>query len=191
MSNCYVYIWNHTAGKYWGFYNLCIHDTISISGYTLKNPVFSYCPDSKLRIYPNEKLSTYYPANEWSSGYDLWRFTFSSSKVADFISNLGTAVDTSTISRIYNSASDYYLECNLLSGNIFYQYDEIHHNAFEAVARWANWLGMARLLTEYTSAHNNIDDGNRYLQYIPKALYNSIGKSNWQKTEYDTSPTTP
>lgn len=201
MSTCYIYIWHHeNEDLYWGFYNLCIWGSYVVGGKTLINPVFSYCPDSKLRIYPHGKAFRNYPADVWPSGYDVWRCTFYSDKVNDFISSLSATVDSDTFLRNYTSSTDYYLECYLKEtikdsngndvANPFHAYDEIHHNSFEAVARWVGWLGNMTLLGEYTDAHSGVNDSQRFRQYIPSALYNKYG-SSWQKIDYDDDPSVP
>ena len=55
MSDCYAMIWKPVDNS-WGFFNLGILDTIKFNGYNIGNPVFSYCPDGMVRIYPREQM---------------------------------------------------------------------------------------------------------------------------------------
>lgn len=195
-ATCYIYTWHHSNENfYWGFYNLCVCGSYVIGGKTLVNPVFSYCPDSKLRIYPHGKTFSNYPATFLPSGYDVWRCTFYSDNVAAFISKISSLADGNTLSRQYTSSTDYYLECNLKqhladgSLNPFYQYSASRYNCFAAVATWVSWLGSNLLLDVYNSAHN-VSDDQRYMEYIPTALFERYAKDYWQKTDYNNTPTT-
>lgn len=190
MSTCYILTWHHhNENQNWGFYSLVIDDIVTINGYELNCPIFSYQPDSKLYIYPGQTVFSHYPATEWNSNYSLWQCEFSSNQVQNFISKLNGEIDANTLSFVHRSKYDFALSCRLKSTNPFRNYTQKRYNCFAAVATWVNWLGNNSLLSIYNNAHN-VSEGLRYMDYSPAALFERYAADNWYKTDYNNTPTT-
>ena len=185
MSDCYAMIWKPVDNS-WGFFNLGILDTIKFNGYNIGNPVFSYCPDGMVRIYPREQMfAKQIEIDGERKSYTIGALKLSrtAEQIQSFIKKLIDCMDKEDARMDYrfNGENDYHIICPLKKDNEFYNYTENYHNCFYAVAKWFEWMGDGRMLNEFAPSFN------AYNAYIPAAFKasNYFNTSSWQPTTYD------
>jgi len=183
--DCYAMIWKPSDNS-WGFFNLGINGTISFNGFPVAYPVFSFCPDGKVRIYPRSRMiSIQRTIDGATKNYEVGALVLSRSvtQINNFTSKLKNYMDETSEDNEYDyeDANDYYIECPLKKTVEFYNYTANYHNCFYAVAKWFEWMGDTRMLNEFKPSQDACKE------YIPAAFKASsyFSSSNWPQTTFD------
>jgi len=187
---CHVFTWiPDDFMEDWGYYNLGISGTVALSNSVrLKDPVFSYGMDGKLRIYPKSKFFQMYPADGTWDDYELWRYEFTTTSLSTFIEKMNQYKKGFSSESYMNSQTDYYLVVELTTDSGFVSYSRNFCNSFAAVANWTKWLGTNDLYNIFDNAAMHT-----YEKYLPLGLVNGLmpNEANfineWVDTTYDES----